>query len=124
MIYGTWSPGGSCSANELAEANSTDYAKYQLPLGCPGTGKTQVVKRLIHMLIEEEYSVTVCAPLGLLATNYREEFYPDLQADTIHTHFSISLVRRTNSTWLTTTSGSTMPSSLTRLRWSLMTPSI
>ena len=28
-----------------------------------------MVKRLIHTLIEEEYSVTVCAPLGLLATN-------------------------------------------------------
>ena len=60
----------------------------QLLLGCPGTGKTQVVKRLIHTLIEE-YSVTVCAPLGLLATNYREEFYPDLQADTIHMLFNI-----------------------------------
>ena len=47
-----------------------------------------MVKRLIHTLIEE-YSVTVCAPLGLLATNYREEFYPDLQADTIHMLFNI-----------------------------------
>ena len=91
MIYGTWSPGGSCSTYELVEANSTDYAKYQLLLGCPGTGKTQVVKRLIHTLIEEEYSVTVCAPLGLLATNYREEFYPDLQADTIHALFNIPI---------------------------------
>ena len=43
------------------------------------------------MLIEEEYSVTVCVPLGLLATNYREEFYPDLQADTIHALFNIPI---------------------------------
>ena len=50
-----------------------------------------MVKRLIHTLIEEEYSVTVCAPLGLLATNYREEFYPDLQADTIHALFNIPI---------------------------------
>ena len=47
------------------------------------------MKRLVHTLIEEEYSVTVCAPLGLLATNYREEFYPDLEADTIHALFNI-----------------------------------
>ena len=61
------------------------------PVRLLGTGKTQVVKRLIHTLIEEEYSVTVCAPLGLLATNYREEFYPDLQADTIHALFNIPI---------------------------------
>ena len=89
QIYGTWSPRDSSSTNQLAEENSTDHLKYQLLLGCPGTGKTQVVKRLVHTLIEEEYSVTVCAPLGLLATNYREEFYPDLQADTIHVLFNI-----------------------------------
>ena len=47
------------------------------------------MKRLVHTLIGEEYSATVCAPLGLLATNYREEFYPDLQADTIHVLFNI-----------------------------------
>ena len=89
QIHGTWSPRDSSSTNQLAEENSTDHLKYQLLLGCPGTGKTQVVKRLVHTLIGEEYSATVCAPLGLLATNYREEFYPDLQADTIHVLFNI-----------------------------------
>ena len=88
-IYGTWSTPASRSTQEVTDPNSSDYAKYQLLLGCPGTGKTQVVKRLIHTLIEEEYSVAVCAPLGLLATNYREEFYPDLQADTIHALYNI-----------------------------------
>ena len=89
QICGTCSPGSSSSTNQLTDENSTDYLKYQLLLGFPGTGKTQVVKRLVHTLIEEEYSITVCAPLGLLATNYREEFYPDLQADTIHVLFNI-----------------------------------
>ena len=88
-IYGTWSTPASRSTQEVTDPNSSDYAKYQLLLGFPGTGKTQVVKRLIHTLIEEEYSVAVCAPLGLLATNYREEFYLDLQADTIHALFNI-----------------------------------
>ena len=89
QICGTCSPGSSSSTNQLTDENSTDYLKYQLLLGFPGTGKTQVVKRLVHTLIEEEYSITVCAPLGLLATNYREEFYRDLQADTIHVLFNI-----------------------------------
>ena len=88
-IYGTWSTPASRSTQEVTDPNSSDYAKYQLLLGCRGTGKTQVVKRLIQTLIEEEYSVAVCAPLGLLATNYREEFYPDLQGDTIHALFNI-----------------------------------
>ena len=61
-IYGTWSTAGTPSSNQLADDNSKDYQKYQLLLGCPGTGKTQVVKRLVHTLIEE-YSITVCAPL-------------------------------------------------------------
>ena len=93
QIYSTWSTAGSSSSNQLADENSNNYLKYQLLLGCPGTGKTQVVKRLLQTLIEEEYrySVTVCAPLGLLATNYREEFYPELQADTIHALFNISV---------------------------------
>ena len=89
QIYGTWSPGGSSSTTQLADENSTDYLKYKLLLGCPGTGKTQMVKHLVHTLIEEGYCVTVCTPLGLLATNYREEFNPDLQADTIHVLFNI-----------------------------------
>ena len=50
------------------------------------------MKHLVHTLIEEEYSVTVCTPLGLLATNYREEFHPDLQANTIHALFNIPVV--------------------------------
>lgn len=75
-IYGPWSSTPGSSTHEVSDPNCNDYAKYQLLLGCPGTGKTQVVKRLIHTLIEQEYSVTVCAPLGLLATNYREEFHP------------------------------------------------
>lgn len=88
-IYGTWNTAGTATSNEPPDHHSQDCKKYQLLLGCPGTGKTQVVKRLVHTLIEEEYSVTVCVPLGLLDTNYREEFYPDLDADTIHALFNI-----------------------------------
>ena len=78
----------------------------------------KVVKRLVHTLIEEEYPVTVWAP-----TNYPEP--PTIWRNstltlrlTPSTHSSTSLLRRINSTWSTTPSGSTMPSSLTRpLRW-------
>ena len=69
-IDGTWNTGRVATRNQDPEHESEDYTEYQLLLGCPGTGKTQVVKPLVHTLIEEEYSVTVCAPLGILATNY------------------------------------------------------
>lgn len=52
-------------------------------IGLPGTGKTQVLKRLLHTLIQEEFQVTLCAPLALLVTAYRKESSPDLQADTV-----------------------------------------
>ena len=88
-IYGRFADADGRRTTQDTVDDSTDYLKYQLLLGCPGTGKTQVVKRLLHTLIQEEFTVTVCAPLGLLATNYREEFHPDLQADTIHALFNI-----------------------------------
>lgn len=83
-IYGTWASSTTTLHNEQQRHDQKDYRKYQLLLRSPGTGKTQVAKRLIHTLIEEEYSVTVCAPLGLLATHYRDEFYPHLEAHTVH----------------------------------------
>lgn len=52
-------------------------------IGSPGTGKTQVLKRLLHTLIQEEFQVALCATLALLATAYRKESSPDLQADTV-----------------------------------------
>ena len=88
-IYGRFADADGRRTTQDTVDDSTDYLKYQLLLGCPGTRKTQVVKRLLHILIQEEFTVTVCAPLGLLATNYREEFHPDLQADTIHALFNI-----------------------------------
>lgn len=88
-VYGRFTSADPETSNEQSVDNSDDYLKYQLLLGCPGTGKTQVVKRLLHTLIQEEFTVTVCAPLGLLATHYREEFDPHLEADTIHALFNI-----------------------------------
>ena len=61
-IYGTWTTAGIPARNEQADHHTQDYKKYQLLLGCPGTGKTQVVKRLVHTLIEEEYSVSLRSP--------------------------------------------------------------
>lgn len=89
QIYGNWTEGDSESSTQDTNDATRDFMKYQLLLGSPGTGKTQVVKRLLCTLIDEEFSVTVCAPLGLLATNYREEFSPHLQSDTIHALFNI-----------------------------------
>ena len=85
--YGTL--GEEDSAAHTTVDTTSDYLKYQLLLGCPGTGKTQVVKRLLHTLIDQEFSVILCAPLGLLATNYREEFEPYLESDTIHAVFNV-----------------------------------
>ena len=52
-IYATWTTAGIGASNQQPDDNCQDCKKYQLLLGCPGTGKTQVVKRLVHTLIEQ-----------------------------------------------------------------------
>ena len=51
QIYGPWSTRGTVPENQDASQIHKDHEKYQLLLASPGTGKTQVVKRLINTLI-------------------------------------------------------------------------
>ena len=52
-IYSTWTTASIGASNQQPDDNCQDCKKYQLLLGCPGTSKTQVVKRLVHTLIEQ-----------------------------------------------------------------------
>ena len=65
-----------------------DWRKYNLLLGKPGTGKSQVLKRLICSAVHLE-EVAFCAPLAILVTGYREEFGHELYADTVHAMFHL-----------------------------------
>ena len=68
---------------------SSDWRKFRLLLGKPGTGKSQVVIRAIHHAIQQGYAVLLVAPVALLAQGYRAIFGPDLDPETIHAAFHI-----------------------------------
>ena len=76
------------SADDVS-SSSSDWRKFRLLLAKPGTGKSQVVIRAIHHAIQQEYTVSLVAPVALLAQGYRAIFGPDLDAETIHAAFHI-----------------------------------
>ena len=60
-----------------------------MPLGKPGTGKSQVIIRAIHTAIQQEYRVVMVAPVALLAQGYRIIFSEELDYETRHAAFHI-----------------------------------
>lgn len=70
-------------------SSSSDWAKYHVHLGKPGTGKSQVVIRAIHHALQQEYAVLLPAPVALLAQGYKAIFGQDLEAETLHAAFHI-----------------------------------
>ena len=58
-------------------------------MGKPGTGKSQVLIRVIHEALQRNCSVLLAAPVALLAQGYRTIFGPDLECDTLHALFQI-----------------------------------
>ena len=79
---------GSEESLSLASLNS-NWAKYRLLLGKPGTGISQVVIHAIHHAIQQEAAVLLAAPVALLAQGYRAIFGADLECETLHAAFHI-----------------------------------
>ena len=77
--------------SEQHSSSNNDWSKYGVLSGKPGTGKSQVLIRAIHHLIQEEYKVFLAAPGALLAQAYRIIFGPDLDTETIHAAFDIPI---------------------------------
>ena len=78
----------SCRQSLLSEDNHSDAAnsnwqKYHLLLGKPGTGKSQVLIRAIDYAIRHELSVLVAAPVALLAQGYNSIFYDEVTTDNL-----------------------------------------
>ncbi len=84
------------SADSSSSSSSSDWAKYCILCGKPGTGKSQVLIRAIHHALQQECQVLVAAPVALLAQGYRSIFGADLEAETIHSSFRIPVSDETN----------------------------
>ena len=65
------------------------WRKYRVLMGKPGTGKSQVLIRVIHEALKPEASVLFATPVALLAQGYRSIFGADLECDTLHAAFRI-----------------------------------
>lgn len=72
-----------------AASEDNDWQRYQLLLGKPGTGKSQVLKRLICSALQSGANAALCAPLAILVSAYRDQFPQELYADTLHAMFHI-----------------------------------
>ena len=81
----------SVSDDNHSAASDSNWQKYRLLLGKPGTGKSQVLIRAISYAIRHELSVLVAAPVALLAQGYNSIFYEDVTTDTLHGAFSIPI---------------------------------
>lgn len=76
---------------EPEHATQTDWQRYQLLLGKPGTGKSQVLKCLIATALKNKDKVALCAPLAILVSYYRDLFNHEVYADTVHVMFHIPI---------------------------------
>lgn len=70
------------------DPRQSKWAKFQVIVGKPGTGKSQVLKRLIHACPTDKKKMAVAAPLAILAIGYCQIF-PDSTCDTLHSFFRI-----------------------------------
>lgn len=73
------------------DEQSSSWRMYRVLLGKSGTGKSQVLIRVIHHAIENEMSVLVTAPVALLAQGYHKIFLCDIETDTLHSAFNIPM---------------------------------
>ena len=79
------------SQDNPSNVADSNWQKYRLLLGKPGTGKSQVLIRAIDYAILHELSVLVAAPVALLAQGYNSIFYEEVTTDTLHGAFSIPI---------------------------------
>ena len=77
--------------HQSATQNSATWEKFRVLLGKPGTGKSQVLIRVIDHAIRTEMSVLVAAPVALLAQGYNAIFLDDIDTDTLHGAFNIPI---------------------------------
>lgn len=90
------SPLHSCSSS-TQPSNSEDWGKIDLLLGKPGTGKSQVLIRIVHECFQCRLKSLILTPVALLATRYRDLFgTTHVEANTIHSAFNIPVNDKQN----------------------------
>ena len=81
--------------------SSFDWQKFLILVGKAGTGKSYGITKLIQTCIACHRKVMVATPTGYLATEYKDKFPEDIDADTIHGsfHYPVSRTERPTINW-------------------------
>lgn len=66
-----------------------DWRTLRVILGKPGTGKSQVIIRVVHECFTNDFSCLVVTPVALLANHYRDLFGRRITSNTLHSVFRI-----------------------------------
>ena len=69
----------------------SDWTKIISVTGKPGTGKTKCLHACIQYIIEKQLRCLVATPTGFLASSYRALFDTDIDANTVHSSFSLPI---------------------------------
>ena len=78
-----------------------DWRKFVLVAGSAGTGKSYAIKKVIQTCVATGVKVLVATPTVFLATEYKDSFQNDIDADTIHAsfHYPVSQSEKPTFNW-------------------------
>ena len=95
------SPVGNLTVASENPEHSFDWRKFLMVVGKAGTGKSYALTNLIHTCVTAKRNVMVATPTGYLATEYKDKFSDDIDAETIHAafHYPVSPEERPTFNW-------------------------
>ena len=76
-----------CEQFSSTYPDNCNWRKFILITEQPGSGNSQIVKRVIQQCLHEERNMLVGCPTGLLASDYNDTFASQITSDTIHSAF-------------------------------------
>ena len=79
------------TSNATVSETHPSWRLYHIILGKPGTGKSQVLKRLIDHCLTNGVPVMFASPIAILARKYSEIFGKGLRVETIHSAFKVPI---------------------------------
>lgn len=97
QFYSHFHDGREDTSSDPEQSNShgtsplIDWTKIISITGKPGTGKTKCLHACIEYVIEKDLKCLVATPTGFLASSYRALFDTDIDANTLHSSFSIPI---------------------------------
>ena len=75
----------------ICNRQTATWTKYHVIVGRPGTGKSQVLIRLMEWSTTHDLNVLLTTPTANLGSRYKAVFQNSVACDTIHTAFCVPI---------------------------------